>query len=47
MVTREEIKANIRCCVYLQHHLAVVHVRLSEAELQQLHVADLPEDIQE
>lgn len=29
--------------VYLQHHLAVVHVRLPEPQLQQLHIPNLSE----
>ena len=33
--------------VYLQHDLAVMHVRLSEPELQQLHVTDFPANTQQ
>lgn len=38
----KETQSSVCTVLYLQHHLAVVHMGLSESQFEQLHITDLP-----
>lgn len=47
MLHTELFKGDYSYSVYLQHDLAVMHVRLPKPELQQLHITNFPANTKE